>query len=98
MSANGFTTDEVTTNARVAIPLIVLLDVIVLRRAWVSDDAYITFRTVDNFIHGYGLTWNTAERVQAYTNPLWMLLVSIGSLVTREVFYTSYFLELMFTT
>ncbi len=42
-----------------------------------SDDAYITLRTVDNFINGYGLTWNISERVQAYTHPLWMFLLSI---------------------
>lgn len=42
--------------------------------AWVGDDAFITFRVVDNFVQGYGLRWNVHERVQAYTNPLWMLL------------------------
>jgi arabinofuranosyltransferase len=41
---------------------------------WVSEDAYITFRVVENFFDGYGLRWNTYERVQAYTHPLWMLL------------------------
>ncbi len=42
--------------------------------SWLSDDAYITFRVIDNFIHGYGLRWNIDERVQVYTHPLWMLL------------------------
>ncbi|NBO19662.1 MAG: hypothetical protein EBV03_10665, partial [Proteobacteria bacterium] len=42
--------------------------------AWVSDDAYITFRVVDNAVNGYGLRWNIDERVQGYTNPLWMFL------------------------
>ena len=42
----------------------------VLRFAWVAEDAYITFRVVDNFVHGYGLRWNVAERVQVYTHPL----------------------------
>jgi arabinofuranosyltransferase len=46
----------------------------VLRYAWVAEDAYITFRVVDNVIHGYGLRWNVAERVQVYTHPLWLLL------------------------
>lgn len=50
--------------------------VMVLRTAWVSDDAFITMRTVDNFVDGYGLRWNVAERVQSYTHPLWMLLLS----------------------
>jgi hypothetical protein len=41
--------------------------------AWLCDDAYITLRTVANFCHGLGLTWNPDERVQTYTHPLWML-------------------------
>lgn len=45
------------------IGLIIILGVVVLRNAWVGDDAYISFRTVDNFVNGYGLTWNVAERV-----------------------------------
>lgn len=47
---------------------------ILLSSAWAADDAYITFRVIDNFIHGYGLRWNIDERVQVYTHPLWMLL------------------------
>lgn len=42
--------------------------------AWVTEDAFITFRVVDHFIKGYGLRWNIDERVQVYTHPLWMLL------------------------
>ena len=42
--------------------------------SWVDEDAFITFRVVDNFVHGFGLRWNINERVQSYTNPLWMLL------------------------
>ncbi len=44
--------------------------------AWISDDAYITFRCMDHFVHGRGLGWNLAERVQAFTNPLWLLLLA----------------------
>lgn len=47
---------------------------VMIMHAWVAEDAFITFRVVDNFVHGYGLRWNIDERVQAYTNPLWMLL------------------------
>jgi hypothetical protein len=49
---------------------------LIARNSWLSDDAYVTFRTVDNFMYGYGLTWNVDERVQVYTHPLWMLLLS----------------------
>lgn len=62
---------------------------LIVRNAWLSDDAYITFRTVDNFVQGYGLTWNVAERVQVYTHPLWMFLMAGASAVTGELFYTS---------
>ena len=64
---------------------------VVVRTAWISDDAYITFRTIDNWVHGYGLTWNVYERVQVYTHPLWMLLISGFYFVTREMYYTTIF-------
>lgn len=47
---------------------------VIVAQAWVSEDAYITFRVIDNFFAGYGLRWNVAERVQVYTHPLWMFL------------------------
>lgn len=68
--------------------LAVLLTMILLC-AWMSDDAYITLRTVDNFVHGYGLTWNPGERVQAYTHPLWMFLLSAAYALTREAYFTT---------
>lgn len=73
------------------------LAVTLIANAWVVDDAYITFRTVDNFVHGYGLTWNTSERVQSYTHPLWMLLASLFYLVTSDVFFTVILLSFCLT-
>lgn len=46
----------------------------IVRNAGVTEDAFITFRVIDNFVHGYGLRWNIHERVQVYTNPFWMML------------------------
>ncbi|MDM8560859.1 hypothetical protein [Candidatus Parabeggiatoa sp. HSG14] len=66
-----------------------LFAVVLIRTAWLCDDAYITFRTIDNFINGYGLRWNVAERVQTYTNPLWMFLLSGFYFVTQEMYFTS---------
>ncbi len=73
--------------------LLVLLPVlyffaILFKTSWICDDAYITFRTVDNFIHGLGLRWNVIDRVQTYTNPLWMFAVSGAYAITREIYYT----------
>lgn len=74
--------------------MLLLFAIVALRNAWVCDDAYITFRTLDNFVHGYGLSWNILERVQTYTHPLWMLLNLFVYAITREAFYTSIFLSL----
>ncbi len=73
----------------IIITLISLYVLIVVISAWLSDDAYITFRTVDNFINGFGLTWNVSERVQAYTHPLWMFIISAFYFITREIYFTS---------
>ena len=77
--------------------LLAVIALLALKCAWVSDDAYITFRTVDNFVHGYGLRWNTAERVQAYTNPLWMFAMIPLTAVTHEVYFTSIALGIVVT-
>jgi arabinofuranosyltransferase len=53
-----------------------LFVVVLLRHAWMCDDAFITLRTVRNLVAGDGLRWNLIERVQVYTHPLWMLLLS----------------------
>lgn len=50
---------------------------LIVRNAWISDDAMITFRVVENFLAGYGLGYNPFVRVQAFTHPLWMFSISI---------------------
>jgi len=68
---------------------LMILATVIVRTAWVSDDAYLTFRTIDNFVNGFGPRWNVADRVQAYTDPLWMFALSGVYFVTREIFFTS---------
>ncbi len=74
--------------------IIIIFAIVLFNTAWIHDDAYITFRTVDNFVNGYGLTWNTSERVEVYSNPLWMFLVSIPYFFTNEIYYTSIILSI----
>ena len=62
---------------------------LIINTAWLGDDSYITYRTVDNFVNGYGLRWNIAERVQSYTHPLWLFLLSAVNVFTHEIFFTS---------
>lgn len=79
----------------VLVIFLALFAIILLGNAWVNDDAYITFRTIDNFINGYGLRWNVAERVQAYTNPLWMFVLSGFYFFTGEIYFTSLFVSIL---
>src|SRR5690242_2770977 len=62
---------------------------VLLLTAWVCDDAYIGFRVVDNLINGYGLRWNVDGRVQAFSNPMWVLLLAPAYAITHEIYYTS---------
>jgi len=43
---------------------------------WVTDDAFITFRYVKNFLAGLGPVYNPGEHVEGYTHFLWLLLLS----------------------
>jgi arabinofuranosyltransferase len=73
----------------ILIGLIALCACVQLKTAWLSDDSYITLRTIDNFWNGYGLRWNVIDRVQTYTHPLWMLLLAAAYGVTREAYFTT---------
>jgi arabinofuranosyltransferase len=59
----------------------------VLKLAWVCDDAFITFRTIDNFVNGFGLRWNISERVQTFTHPLWLILLTPAYALFGHIYY-----------
>lgn len=63
--------------------------IILYHTAWLSDDSYITLRSVDNFVNGFGPVWNPSERVQVFTHPLWYLILSAVYYFTREAFFTT---------
>lgn len=80
---------QINSNLLCAVLILLALFVILLRTAWISDDACISFRTVDNFLHGYGLRWNVSERVQTYTNPLMVFCMIILCFFTKEYYLTA---------
>ncbi|MGA6168017.1 hypothetical protein [Amycolatopsis magusensis] len=43
----------------------------------VAEDAFITFRYSENLADGNGPVFNAGERVEGYSNFLWMLLIAI---------------------
>lgn len=66
---------------------VLVFGVLIVRNAWVGDDAFITLRTVFHALEGHGLRFNIAERVQAYTHPLWMLVLLVAHGLTGEPYY-----------
>lgn len=62
---------ELPRDELVFFSLIVAVFLVVLSVSYLDEDAFISFRVVDNFVHGHGLRWNIDERVQVFTNPLW---------------------------
>ncbi|GAC1425699.1 MAG: hypothetical protein NVSMB6_26330 [Burkholderiaceae bacterium] len=75
--------------AFVILSILGLFSIAFLRTAWVTEDAFITFRTVDNALSGLGLTWNPGERVQTYTHPLWFGLLLTGIAIFNDAYYVS---------
>ncbi len=94
----GFTALRSASPASFLIPILIAFAVLlIIRRAWVCDDAYITFRTIDNFYHGYRFTWNVTERVQVYTHPLWMLLLAAAAWVFNDIYLTAMLFAILLT-
>lgn len=60
-----------------------------------GDDAFITLRVIDNFVNGFGLRYNVIERVQVFTHPLWLLLITPFYALTREAMVTTMLLSML---
>jgi hypothetical protein len=45
------------------------------------DDAMVSMRYAWNLAHGNGAVWNPGERVEGYTNPLWMLYMAFWQML-----------------
>ena len=52
----------------------------VYQNYFLGDDCFISFRYARHLVAGEGLVWNPGERVEGYTNFLWVLLMA-GSLL-----------------
>ena len=87
----------ITPESTVILTAILIFAVVLIRSAWVGDDAYFTARTLDNWINGYGLTWNPGERVQAYTHPLWLFTLLPLFALTKSFYFSVIFLSLFFS-
>jgi len=57
---------------------------VLLVRPYPVDDAYISFRVLKEFLAGHGLVYNMGERVEGYSNFLWMMLVAPAMALGRD--------------
>ncbi len=61
----------------------------------VIDDAYISFRYARNLLRGAGLVYNPGERVEGYTNFLWVLFSCVPIALHLDPFVTMRFVGLL---
>ncbi len=80
---------NITLNVTDCFIISTLIVALFFLNGWVAEDIFITFRVIDNFVNGYGLRWNIDERVQVYTHPLWLILLTPIYAVTKNAVLTS---------
>jgi len=62
-----------------------------------QDDAFISFRYVKNFLAGHGLVFNIGERVEGYTNFLWIMLLALLTKLGLPTIGTARVLGILFS-
>ncbi len=69
---------SITRSIVAAGPALFLLGVhITLYFPFIADDALISLRYAERFVQGLGLTWTDGERVEGYSNLLWVLATAL---------------------
>lgn len=63
---------------------------------FVQDDAFITLRYVENFVNGNGLVFNIGEKVEGYTNFLWLLVLSVFAVMGMNMIDISQYVSVGF--
>ncbi|MCD6385171.1 hypothetical protein J7M23_05270 [Candidatus Sumerlaeota bacterium] len=55
----------------------------------IGEDAFITFRYVENVARGEGLVYNPGERVEGFSNFLWLMILVVFRLLGLDVLTVS---------
>jgi arabinofuranosyltransferase len=63
--------------------LALLLHAVLVYRPFFEDDAFISLRYAKRLVGGKGLTYSGGDRVEGYTNFLWVILIAAGSAISR---------------
>jgi hypothetical protein len=61
-----------------------------------SDDAFISYRYARNWVEGHGIVFNVGERVEGYTNFLYVALMTIPFLLGLDVLHFSVVVNTLF--
>lgn len=69
-----------------------------LSRIWVAEDAYISFRHIQNFWEGYGLTFNINSKIEGFTHPLWIFFLILITFFGIPMHFGSLLLGVIFTS
>ena len=74
MSTNHRPIEGVLPTAILIVVSVVFSGLLSLKMApYAPDDAFISYRYAENVANGYGLVFNPGERVEGYSNLLWIL-------------------------
>ncbi|MEO8447750.1 MAG: tetratricopeptide repeat protein [bacterium] len=80
----------------ILVALSVFFVIICINNKFIQDDAFISFRYIQNFVNGNGLVFNIGERVEGYTNLLWVLILSVFVSLKINVESISQILSVLF--
>lgn len=94
---NGASTAGTASQRGTVWLLVGLILAVVAMNGWISDDAMITARVLDNVWSGYGPRWNIDNRTQAFSHPLWFLLSLPVYGLLRDPYWTLLLLGLACT-
>lgn len=66
--------------APLAVPVVIML-LVGYRHRTTVDDGFIYYRIVQQVVHGNGPVFNAGERVEAFTSPAWVAVLSLSDAV-----------------
>lgn len=82
----------------VRIVLLFAFIIIITMLAWQSDDAYHGYVMAKHLVEGNGFVYNIGQRSSATTGPLYTLIIAIAYFCTREMFFTSIAVDVIFSS
>ena len=63
---------------------------------YISDDSLISFRYVQRFVSGHGLTWSSGSPVEGYSNLLWIICLLVPAWFGLNLVWSAQILGLIF--